>query len=41
MVDISRKTYVRNGIEAIADNDGILWLNERHIEEGLNHKNLR
>ena len=24
MVDISRKTYERNGIEAIADNDGIL-----------------
>ena len=28
MVDISRKTYERNGIETIVDNNGILWLNE-------------
>ena len=28
MVDISRKTYERNGIETIIDNDGMLWLNE-------------
>ena len=41
MVDISRKTYGKNGIETIVDNDGILWLNEKHIEEGLDHKNLR
>ena len=33
MVDISRKTYERNAIEAIADNDGILRLNENYIEE--------
>ena len=33
MVDISRETYERNGIETIVDNDGILWLNEKHIEE--------
>ena len=39
MVDISRKTYGKNGIETIADNDGILWLNEKHIEKGLDHKN--
>ena len=31
MVDISRETIV--------DSDGILRLNEKHIEEGLNHKN--
>ena len=30
MVDISRKTYERNDIETIVDNDGILWLNEKH-----------
>ena len=30
MVDISRKTYERNGIETIVDNDRILWLNEKH-----------
>ena len=41
MVDISRKTYERNGIETIVDNDGILWLNEKHIEERLGHKNLQ
>ena len=32
MVDINRKTYERNGIETIVDNDGISWLNEKHIE---------
>ena len=40
MVDISRKRYGRNGIETIIDNDGILWLNDKHLEEGLDHKNL-
>ena len=40
MVNISREKYERNGIETIVDNDGILWLNEKHIEEGLDHKNL-
>ena len=32
--------YERNDIETIIDNDGILWLNEKHIQEGLDHKNL-
>ena len=41
MVDISRKKYERNGTETIADNYGILWLNEKHIEEGLDYKKLR
>ena len=41
MVDISSKTYKRNAIEISVDNDGILWLNEKHTEEGLDHKNLR
>ena len=40
MVDISKKTYKRNSIETIVANDGILRLNERYIEEGLDHKNL-
>ena len=35
MIDISGKRYGRNGIETIVDNDGILWLNEKRIEEGL------
>ena len=41
MFDKSRKTYESNSIETIVDNDGILQLNEKHIEEGLDHKNLR
>ena len=40
MVDISTKTYERNGIETIVNNDGILWLRVKHIEEGLDHKYL-
>ena len=40
MVDIRRKTYERNGIETILDNNGIMWLNEKHIEKQLDHKNL-
>ena len=39
MVDI-RETYVRNGVETVVDSDGMLWLNEKHIEEGLDHKSL-
>ena len=40
MVDVSRKTYERNGTETIVANDIILGLNEKHIEKGLDHKNL-
>ena len=31
-VDISRKTYEKNDIETVVDNDEKLWLNEKHIE---------
>ena len=31
----------KNDIEKIVDNDRILWLNEKHIEEGLYHKHLQ
>ena len=41
MIDISRERYERNGMEKIVDTDNILWLNEKYIEEGLDHKNLR
>ena len=41
MVDISGQTYKRNGLETIVDNDGILWLNEKRIEERLDHNDLR
>ena len=40
MVDIRRKTYKINVIETKVDNYGILWLNKKHREEALNHKNL-
>ena len=40
MVNISRKTYERNGMDKIIDNNGILWLNKKHIE-ALDHKNWR
>ena len=40
MVGINRKAYKRKDIETIVDNDGILRLNEKHIAEGLDHKNL-
>ena len=41
MVDISRKTYKRKAVEAKVDMDGVLWLNEKFIEEGLDNKNLQ
>ena len=40
MSDIKRKNVWKNGIEAIVDNNEVLWLNEKHIEEGSHHKNL-
>ena len=27
-------------LEAIVENDGILWLNKKHQEEGSDHKSL-
>ena len=33
-------TYENNDIEVIVDNNGTLWVNEKHIEEKLGHKNL-
>ena len=41
MVNISRKAYERSGVKTIVDHDGILCLNEKHMQEGLDHKNLR
>ena len=31
MVDISKETYEGTCVETKVDNDGILWLNEKHI----------
>ena len=40
MVNINKDIYENNGIETIVDSMGKLWLNEKHIEEELGHKNL-
>ena len=40
MVDIGKETYKNNDIKVIVDGIGTLWLNEKHIEEKLGHKNL-
>ena len=34
MVDISREKYKRNGAETKVDSEEILWLNERHVDDG-------
>ena len=41
MVDISRETYEKNGLETIVDGDGILWLDGKRMDERLDYKNLR
>ena len=38
MVDISTKTNERNGIGTVEDSDEIIWLNKKHTDEGLDHK---
>ena len=40
MVNINKETYENNGIEVITDKFGKLWLNERHVQEKLELKNL-
>ena len=40
MVNITKETLENNDIEVIVDSVNALWLNERHIEEQLGHKNL-
>ena len=41
MVDIIRERYGKNRVETTADNEIILLFNEKHIEEGLDCKNLQ
>ena len=41
MVDVIRERYGKNRVETIADNERILWFNEKHIEEGLDYKHLQ
>ena len=40
MVNITKEIYETNGIEIITHKIGELWLNERHIQQLLGHKNL-
>ena len=40
MINIDKKRYKNNNIEVLVDSIGKLWLNEKHIEETLGHKNL-
>ena len=40
MVNITKETYEESGIEVITDKFGKLWLNERHVQEKLELKNL-
>ena len=41
MFNITKETLENNGIEVIVDSVNALWLNEKHIEEQLGHKNLQ
>ena len=41
MVNITKETYENNNIEAIIDEFDKLWLNEKHVEQQLGHKNRR
>ena len=40
MVNITKEMYETNGIEAITDNLNTVWLNQRHVQKQLGHKNL-
>ena len=40
MVDFTKEAFENNDIEVIVDSIDTLWLNERHIEKKLSHKNL-
>ena len=37
---LTKKINKNHGIEVIVDGIDLLWLNEKHIEEELGHKNL-
>ena len=38
MVDISTKTNERTGIGTVEDSDEIIWLNKKHTDQRLDHK---
>ena len=37
---LAKKKHENNNKEVIVDGIGMLWLNEKHIEEKVGHKNL-
>ena len=41
VVNITKEMYENNNIEVITDNLNTLWINEKHVEQQLGHKNLR
>ena len=41
VLKITKETREKNGIEVIVGRVYTLWLNEKHIEEQLGHKNLQ
>ena len=41
LFNITKETLENNGIEVIVDSVNTSWLNEKHIEEQLGHKNLQ
>ena len=41
VLKITKETWENNGIEVIVDSVNTLWLNEKHIEEQLGHKNVQ
>ena len=40
MVNVTKERYEANCTEVITDKLGELWLNERHLQQKLGHKNL-
>ena len=40
VVNITKETYENNGIEVIINKFGEWWLNKRHVQQQLGHKNL-
>ena len=41
MVNITKEMYENNVIEVITDNFNTWWLNQMHVQQRLEHKNLR
>ena len=40
ITDITKEIWAKSGVEVMADDDGILWLKEKHIKSNLGYSNL-